>query len=101
MVVEYIRYTLPPARVDEFEDAYQRAGRVLESDPHGMRPEVARGTAEPEHFVVRIERDSIDGDEQASDPARQFGEFVTAVKPFFDHLQERKHDRVRPPVATP
>ena len=43
MVVEYIRYTVPSARAEEFEDAYQRAGRVLDADPHCVRWEVARG----------------------------------------------------------
>ena len=96
MIVEYIRYTVPPARTAEFEDAYQRAGRVLDTDPHCVGWEMARGVEEPEHFVVRIECDSIEGHEQGFRSSPQFGEFFAAVKPFFDQIQEMKHYQVRP-----
>ena len=43
MVVEYIRYVVPEADADRFEDAYRRAGRVLDADPHCLRYEVAQG----------------------------------------------------------
>ncbi len=100
MVVEYIRYTVPPARAEEFEDAYRRAGRVLDTDPHCVRWEMARGAEEPEHFVVRIEWDSIEGHEQGFRSSPQFGEFFAAVKPFLDQIQEMKHYQVRPQAAT-
>lgn len=95
MVVEYIRYTVPPTRAEEFEDAYQRAGRVLDADPHCLRWEVARGVEEPERFVVRIERDSIEGHEQGFRSSPQFGQFFVAVKPFFNQIDEMKHYQVR------
>jgi len=98
--VEYIRYTVPLARAEEFEGAYQRARRLLDADPHCVRWEVARGTEEPEHFVVRIEWDSIEGHEQGFRSSPQFGEFFAAVKPFFEQFQEMKHYQMRPPVAT-
>jgi len=65
MGVEYIRYTVPPARDEDFEAAYRRAGQVLDADPHCVGWEVARGAEEPEHFVVRIEWDSIGGNERS------------------------------------
>ncbi len=95
MVVEYIRYTVPSARAGEFEDAYQRAGRVLDADRHCVRWELARGAEEPEHFVVRIEWDSIEGHEQGFRSSPQFGEFFAAVMPFVDQIQEMKRYEVR------
>lgn len=53
MLVEYIRYTVPHDRAEEFEDAYRRASRVLAAEAHCLGHEVARGVEEPEHFVVR------------------------------------------------
>lgn len=97
MVVEYIRYTVPLALAEKFVGAYQRAGRILEADPHCVRWEVARGTEEPEHFVVRIEWDSIEGHQQGFRSSPQFGEFFAAVKPFFGQIQEMKHYQVQPP----
>lgn len=101
MVIEYIRYTVPLSRAAEFEDSYRRAGRLLDADQHCLRWEVARGAEEPEHFVVRIEWDSIEGHEQGFRSGPQFGEFFTAVKPFFDQIQEMKHYQIRLDAATP
>lgn len=98
MVVEYIRYAVPLARAEEFEAAYQRGGRVLVADPHCVRYEVARGVEEPEHFVVRIEWDSIEGHEQGFRSSPQFREFLAAVRPFFDQIEEMKHYQLRPVV---
>lgn len=97
MVVEYIRYTVPSDRAEEFAAAYRQAGRVLDADPHCGHLEVARGVEEPEHFVVRIEWDSIEGHEQGFRSGPQFSEFFAAVKPFFDQIQEMKHYQVQSP----
>lgn len=100
MVIEYIRYLVPSARADEFEAAYQRGGRVLDADPHCLRWELARGVEEPEHFVVRIEWDSIEGHEQGFRRSPAFAEFFTAVKPFFGQIQEMKHYVIGPPATS-
>jgi quinol monooxygenase YgiN len=91
MIVEYIRYAVPAERALEFAEAYARAGRVLDAEPHCVRYEVARGVEEPGHFVVRIEWDSVEGHEQGFRSGPRFGEFFAAVKPFFDQIEEMKH----------
>lgn len=96
MVIEYIRYTVPPAQAGQFEEAYQRAGRVLDADAHCLRHEVARGVEEPEHFVVRIEWDSVQGHEQGFRSSPRFAEFLAAVQPFFSEIEEMKHYQARP-----
>jgi len=95
VVVEYIRYAVPVARSHEFEEAYRRAGRVLEEDAHCLRYEVARGVEESEHFVVRIEWDSIEGHERGFRASPAFGEFFAAVGPFVSEIEEMKHYEVR------
>jgi hypothetical protein len=32
MIVEYIRYKIDPSRTDEFEEAYRRAGALLDAN---------------------------------------------------------------------
>jgi quinol monooxygenase YgiN len=91
MVVEYIRYTVSPDRAADFVAAYGRAAGVLEADPHCLAYEVARGVEEPEHFVVRIEWDSIEGHEQGFRTSPGFAEFFAAVRPFFSAIEEMKH----------
>ena len=75
MIVEYIRYTVPAAAAEGFVEAYRKAGEVLEADPHCLAYEVARGMEQPEHFVVRIEWDSVEGHEQGFRAGPRFGEF--------------------------
>ncbi|HEV2635999.1 MAG TPA: antibiotic biosynthesis monooxygenase family protein [Actinocrinis sp.] len=95
MVVEYIRYTVPPERTEEFEEAYRKGGLVLDADEHCLRYEVARGVEEPEHYTVRIEWDSVTGHEQGFRTSAGFTDFFAAVRPFFNQIQEMKHYEVR------
>ena len=95
MVVEYIRYTVPAGEAEQFERAYHEAGTVLDADKHCLRYEIARGVEEPEHFVVRIEWDSIDGHERGFRASPRFAEFFSAIKPFFSEIDEMKHYEVR------
>lgn len=95
MVVEYIRYVVPEADAQRFEAAYRQAGRILTEDPHCIRYEVARGVEEPQHFVVRIEWDSVDGHERGFRASPGFRSFFAAVQPFFSEIEEMKHYDVR------
>ena len=95
MVVEYIRYTVPAVQAEQFEQAYRQAGEVLDADEHCLRYEIGRGVEEPEHFVVRIEWDSIEGHERGFRASPGFAEFFSAVKPFFSQIAEMKHYEVR------
>jgi heme-degrading monooxygenase HmoA len=95
MVVEYIRYTVPAEQAGAFEEAYARAGEILQQDSHCLAFEIARGVEEPEHFIVRIEWDSLEGHEQGFRGSPRFGEFFDAVRPFFSEIEEMKHYDVR------
>jgi len=94
MIVEYIRYTVPADDAESFQRAYQDAGAVLDADPHGLGYDVARGVEEPEHFVVRIQWDSIEGHEQGFRTSPAFQTFFSAVRPFFGQIDEMKHYEV-------
>ena len=56
---------------------------------------MARGVEEPEHYVVRLEWDSVDGHEKGFGTSPRFAEFFDAVKPFFEQIDEMKHYSVR------
>ncbi|MGI8910526.1 MAG: antibiotic biosynthesis monooxygenase family protein [Rubrobacteraceae bacterium] len=91
MVIEYIRYSISEERHAEFEKAYGEAAKVLDASPHCLRYEVSHGVEEPEHYVVRIEWDSIEGHEQGFRGSPEFRAFFQAVRPFFDDIQEMRH----------
>ena len=94
MIVEYVRYEVPADRRDEFLAAYRAAEEQLRGSENCVRYEVAEGIEEPDHFVVRIEWDSLEGHERGFRGGAQFAAFLAKVKPFFGQIREMKHYRV-------
>ena len=94
MVVEYIRYRIPPEQGEAFAASYARAAAVLDADEHCLGYEIARGVEEPENWVVRITWDSVEGHERGFREAPHFSDFLTAVRPFIPAIQEMKHYQV-------
>lgn len=91
MIIEYIRYSIPEERRADFERAYGEAAPVLDGSEHCLRYEVSHGVEEPEHYVVRIEWDSIEGHERGFRGSPEFRTFFEAVRPFFDDIEEMRH----------
>jgi len=96
VIVEYIRYSVPQNRRTDFERAYSEAASTLDASEHCLSYEVSHGVEEPEHYIVRIEWDSIEGHEQGFRKSPAFPAFFAAVKPFFDDIQEMRHYEVTP-----
>jgi quinol monooxygenase YgiN len=94
MVVEYVRYEIPPAQHQRFIDAYAAAASALEASDHCQRYEISQGVEEPDHFTVRIEWDSVEGHERGFRGSAPFGRFLAEVKPFFGQIREMKHYQV-------
>jgi heme-degrading monooxygenase HmoA len=61
MIVEYIRYKIPRERQREFGEAYTNASVSLNASKHCQMYELTHCTEEPEHYILRIEWDSLDG----------------------------------------
>ena len=95
MIIEYIRYQVPPASHADFLRAYQDAGQDLAASSHCLRHEISQGVEEPDNFIVRIEWDSLEGHEQGFRTGPQFAPFFARVKPFFANIREMKHYQAR------
>jgi len=95
MVIEYIRYQIPAAQHAEFVDAYRAAGADLEASEHCIRFEISQGVEEPDHFIVRIEWDSLEGHLKGFRSSAGFGSFFAKVKPFFTNILEMKHYQLK------
>lgn len=94
MIVEYIRYKIDPSRVGEFDEAYRRAGALLDASPHCQRWEAARCVDEPEKEIVRIEWDSAEGHLQGFRQSADFKPFLEATQPFYKDIEEMTHYEV-------
>lgn len=91
MIVEYIRYRIPDGRRGEFEEAYTTAQEALLQTPHCLAYEVAHCVEEPASYVVRIEWDSLQGHVDGFRRSSIFAEFFTAVRAFFEDIEEMRH----------
>jgi heme-degrading monooxygenase HmoA len=94
MIVEYIRYKIDPSRTDEFDEAYRRAGGLLDASPHCRRWESARSVDEPAKQIVRIEWDSAEGHLQGFRRSADFKPFLEATQPFYKSIEEMTHYQV-------
>lgn len=91
MIIEYIRYTISDDRAESFQTAYQAASRALDASSHCLAYELAQGVEQPDHWILRIDWDSLEGHEQGFRSSPEFRSFFQAVRPFFDDIQEMKH----------
>ena len=91
MVVEYIRYSIAPERAAEFEQAYQRAAKVLDQAAECLSYELSKGVEESEHYILRIEWKSVAEHEQSFRNSFGFQEFFGAIRLFFNQIDEMKH----------
>lgn len=94
MIVEYIRYRIDPSRNTAFEEAYTRAGQLLDASPHCERWESARCVDAPDKQIVRIEWDSAEGHLEGFRRSPDFRPFLEATKPFFNDIEEMTHYQV-------
>ncbi|MFO0551733.1 MAG: antibiotic biosynthesis monooxygenase [Polyangiaceae bacterium] len=100
MIVEYIRYEVPPDRVDALLEAYRLASRHLDAAPECLRYEVERGVEEPSKVVVRIEWTSVEAHEHSFRGGPHFPPFLELVRPFIPLIREMKHYRPIHPGPT-
>jgi heme-degrading monooxygenase HmoA len=91
MIVEYIRYKIPRERQREFEEAYTNASRSLDASKQCQMYELTHCAEEPELYILRIERDSLDGHMKEFRSSPEFRDFFRHVQPFFNGIQEMRH----------
>jgi quinol monooxygenase YgiN len=91
MVVEIIRYDIAPESAQHFITAYTEAGTYLNRSTHCLSYEVIKGIEVTNHFIVRIEWDSMEGHMQGFRTSSDFQHFFALVKPFFNAILEMKH----------
>jgi quinol monooxygenase YgiN len=91
MVVEYIRYTIAAEEREAFEAAYARAGAPLSASSHCLSFELSHGVEEPEHYILRIEWDSLEGHEQGFRSSPEFRAFFAEIRPYLSAIEEMKH----------
>ena len=91
MIVEYVRYELPPEIRQAFESSYLRVGPFLANSPHCLRWELSKSVEEPASYVVRIEWDSQEGHELGFRASNDFAAFITELRRYADYRRQMAH----------
>ena len=91
MTTEVIRYKIPSAQAEAFEQAYRQAEPILRKSKHCLGYDLHRGIEEPENWILLLHWDSVEGHEQGFRREPDFTDCFNLVKPFFQQIQEMKH----------
>ena len=91
MIVEYIRYEMPPGEADALVGAYETAAKSLQASSHCLGYELSRCSESAETFILRILWDSADGHLKGFRTSAEFAAFFAAVRPFVGQIKEMRH----------
>lgn len=91
MINEYIRYTVPEGRADDFIADYGRAVEWLDRSEHCEGWHLAQCVEDRETFIMRIDWTSSDAHRNGFRQSAEFQEFLPHVRPWIDHLAEMRH----------
>jgi heme-degrading monooxygenase HmoA len=94
MIVEYVRYELPPEARPAFELGYALVGPLLGNSPHCLRWELSRSVEQPASYVVRIEWDSQVGHETGFRASPDFQTFIGTMSRFAHYRVQMAHFEV-------
>jgi len=89
--IEYIQYKISKERQKQFELAYERAEKALRTSAHCLNYDLSYCVEKPEHCILRIEWDSLEGHMKGFRSSPEFQVFYGAAKPFFNDIEEMQH----------
>lgn len=96
--VEIIRYNIALDQRSSFEEAYAKAGAILQKSSYCLGYEVIHGVDESQHYIVRIHWTSKQNHLNGFRNSPEFGTFFNLVKPFYNNIEEMKHYEITPMV---
>ena len=91
MILEYIRYTIPQERSQDFETAYERAAQSLRAAPQCLGYLLARCTEDPTSYILQIQWTSEDDHLKGFRQSEPFKGFFRDVQPFLQQITEMRH----------
>lgn len=91
MIVEYLRYTIDPARQSEFKEAYAKASEPLLQSPYCLSYELCQCDEDNSQFIIRIEWTSSSDHLEKFRKSEDFRRFLTYIKTYIDDIDEMRH----------
>ncbi|HVG42276.1 MAG TPA: antibiotic biosynthesis monooxygenase family protein [Chitinophagaceae bacterium] len=91
MIIEYIRYKVLPEQREAFVQSYAMASEQLNTSEFCLAYELAECEEEAGQFLMRIEWTSTEEHLNGFRKSKDFSQFFSYVKPYFDSIQEMRH----------
>lgn len=91
MIVEYLRYTIPPDRAAAFEAAYADAAGSLEKAPQCVGYDLSRCVEDPTRYVLAIRWTSAEAHLEGFRRGPHFPPFFAAIRDYVGDLDEMRH----------
>lgn len=95
MILEYIRYTIPPDRHDAFIEDYTAAKVPLLQFPHALACDISQCSEEPSQFIVRIEWTSAEDHMAKFRGSPEFRAFFAHICAYVGMIDEMRHYELR------
>ena len=93
MVIQVVRYLVPPGREMAFEEAWRRASRPLGNSTHCLGFSLTRATVERNRYLLVVYWDTPDGHRIAFQQSADFAEVRRQIEPFATGVEEDAHYR--------
>lgn len=93
MVIQVVRYAVPPGRETEFEEAWRQASKPLARSTHCLGYSLTRATVERNRYLLMVYWDTPDGHRIAFGQSADFAEVQRLTEPFADCIEEDGHYR--------
>jgi hypothetical protein len=91
MIIEYLRYTNPAERQDEFIRDYTCAKEPLLRSPYAVPLTCASVSRIPTQFILRIEWTSTEDHLKRFRGNGEFKEFLGLIRPYPQNIDEMRH----------
>ncbi|RZU77325.1 quinol monooxygenase YgiN [Micromonospora kangleipakensis] len=91
MLVEYIRYRIPPERQADFVPAYARAAKALDAAPECVGYDLSRCVDDSSSHILRIVWTSAEAHLRDFRTGPNFPAFFAEIRPYVNHIEEMRH----------
>ena len=82
MVIQVVRYVVPPGQETEFEEAWRQASKPLARSTHCLGYSLTRATVERNRYLLMVYWDTPDGHRIAFGQSADFAEVQRLTEPF-------------------
>lgn len=94
MIVEYLRYTIPPDQLTAFVNDYKAACGALMQSPYALGFEMCHCLDDRTQFILKIRWTSTEDHMQGFRKSAEFRSFLSHIRQYVPMINEMRHYEV-------